>query len=75
MQVKKNYRWIWIAVDRYGKRYLSFVGGDRSTKTGLQLWDKIKELIVRYFASDYWKSYEEFIPSDKLFKQRPKHLP
>jgi insertion element IS1 protein InsB len=29
------------------------------------LRDKIKELIVRYFASDYWKSYEEFIPSDK----------
>jgi insertion element IS1 protein InsB len=29
------------------------------------LWDKIKELIVRYFTSDYWKSYEEFIPSDK----------
>jgi insertion element IS1 protein InsB len=29
------------------------------------LWDKIKELIVRYFTSDYWKSYEEFIPPDK----------
>jgi len=24
-----NYRWIWIAVDRYGKRFISFVCGDR----------------------------------------------
>jgi insertion element IS1 protein InsB len=29
------------------------------------LWDKIKGLTVRYFASDHWKSYEEFIPPDK----------
>jgi insertion element IS1 protein InsB len=65
MQVKKNCRWIWIAVDRYGKRYLSFVCGDRSTKIGLQLWNKVKGLTVSYFTSDYWKSYEEFIPPDK----------
>jgi len=62
---KKNYRWIWIAVDRYGKRYLSFVCGDRSTQTGLKLWDKIKDLTISTFASDYWKSYEEFVPPEK----------
>jgi transposase-like protein len=26
---QKNYRWIWIAVDRYGKRFINFVVGDR----------------------------------------------
>jgi IS1 family transposase/transposase-like protein len=62
---KKNYRWIWIAVDRYGKRYLSFVCGDRSTQTGLRLWDNIKELDISIFTSDYWKSYEHFVPPEK----------
>ena len=62
---KKNYRWIWIAVDRYGKKYLSFVCGDRSTQTGLILWDKLKDLSVNVFCSDYWKSYEEFVPPEK----------
>ena len=56
---------IWIAVDRYGKRFLSFVCGDRSTKTGLVLWDNIKGINVNYFASDSWRSYEEFIPAGK----------
>jgi insertion element IS1 protein InsB len=65
MCVKKNYRWIWIAVDRYGKRFVSFVSGDRSTATGLKLWGKIKNLDVNYFASDYWKSYQEFVPAEK----------
>jgi len=29
------------------------------------LWENIKDLDVKYFASDYWKSYEEFIPAEK----------
>ncbi|MDR0703351.1 MAG: hypothetical protein LBF88_00005 [Planctomycetaceae bacterium] len=39
---KKSYRWIGIAVNREGKKYLTFVAGDRSTATGQKLWDKIK---------------------------------
>jgi insertion element IS1 protein InsB len=62
---KKNCKWIWIAVDRYGKRFISFVCGDRSTATGLALWNNIKGMHVDYYASDYWKSYEEFIPVEK----------
>jgi transposase-like protein len=46
---KKNYRWIWIAVDRYGKRYHPFVCGDRSTPTGLKLWNNFKDFKVNYF--------------------------
>ena len=62
---KKNYCWIWIAVDRFGKRYFDFVCGDRSTATGLKLWEKIKGVDISCFCSDDWKSYKEFIPSDK----------
>ena len=39
--------------------------GDRSTQTGLKLWEKLKDLKINYFASDYWKSYKEFLPADK----------
>jgi IS1 family transposase len=62
---QKNYRWIWIAVDRSGKKYLSFVSGDRSTRTGLKLWCTLKCMNTDNFASDHWKSYEEFIPPEK----------
>jgi insertion element IS1 protein InsB len=62
---KKNCRWIWIAVDRYGRRYHSFVCGGHSTKTGLKLWNKLKDLKINNFASDYWESYENFVPPDK----------
>jgi len=31
----------------------------------LKLWDKLKDLTISLFTSDYWKSYEEFVPADK----------
>ena len=37
---------------------------------GLKLWDKIKTLSVKSFASDYWKSYEEFIPEEKHLQSK-----
>ena len=53
---KKNYSWIWIAVDRHGKRYFDFVCGDRSTNTGLKLWEKLEKVDISQFCSDNWKS-------------------
>jgi len=53
-----------IAVDRFGKRYVDFVCGDRSAQTFKKLWVKIKDLEVNGFCSDYWKSYSELIPSE-----------
>ncbi len=65
MWVKKSYYWVWIAVDRLGKRFISFVCGNRGTETGIKLWDQIKNISVSKYCSDYWKSYEEFIPLQK----------
>jgi len=31
----------------------------------LKLWKKLKDLKINYFASDYWESYESFVPPDK----------
>jgi insertion element IS1 protein InsB len=65
MWVQKKYCWVWIAVDRLGRKFISFVCGDRSTQTGLRLWDKIKDLQSQYYYSDYWASYTEFIPRER----------
>jgi insertion element IS1 protein InsB len=67
---KKNYGWIWIAVDRYGKRFIAFVNDDRSTQTGLKLWNKIKDLKINAFTFDHWKSYEEFVLSKKYIQTK-----
>ncbi|KAA6336331.1 hypothetical protein EZS27_015502 [termite gut metagenome] len=61
----KNYCWIWIAGDRLGKRFVSFVSVDRSTETGFAIWEEIKDIPVLFYCSDYWKSYEAFLLEEK----------
>ncbi|MCF2218447.1 IS1 family transposase [Chryseobacterium sp. PS-8] len=62
---KKNYCWSWIAVDRFGKRYIDFVCGKRNTSTFKKLWNTLKDREINGFCSDYWKSYSELIPTEK----------
>ena len=69
---QKNYCWIWIAVDRYGKKFIDCVFGTRGTETGEQLWEKIKEKTIAIVATDYWKAYTEFIPIDKHIQEKKK---
>ena len=45
--------WIWIAVDRYGKRFVDFVIGNRGNETAEEFWEKIKGHEMNYIASDY----------------------
>ena len=70
ISVQKNYCWIWIAVDRYEKRFINFVVGDRGNKTAEQLWKKIEQHDMRYIASDYWKPYEHVIPKEKHIQSK-----
>ena len=63
--VQKNYCWIWIAVDRYGKRFINFVIGNRGNQTAEEFWDLIKHHDMAKVASDYWKPYESIIPKEK----------
>ena len=44
--------------------------GDRSTKTFTKLWNKIKDLEINGFCSDYWKSYAELIPDEKHMESK-----
>ena len=63
--VKKNYCWIWIAVDRYGKRFIEFVLGDRSRKTGKKRWKKVKNKWIGKVMTYYWEAYQTVLPKDK----------
>ena len=65
ISVKKNYCWIWIAVDRNGKRFIECVFGSRDTETGKNLWEKIKNKQIGNVMTDYWVPYEKFIPEQK----------
>jgi insertion element IS1 protein InsB len=65
--VQKNDCWIWIAIDRYGKRFINFIIGDRSNETAKAFWEKIKDTEMKYIANDYWKPSESII-------SRKKHL-
>ncbi|MGH9949236.1 MAG: IS1 family transposase, partial [Pyrinomonadaceae bacterium] len=66
IQSKKNYCWIWIAVDRLGKRYIHFVLGTRGTETGIKLWETIKDRSGQStIMTDYWKAYEEFLSAER----------
>ncbi|MDY6974162.1 MAG: IS1 family transposase [Thermodesulfobacteriota bacterium] len=66
---KKNYCWIWIAVDRYGKRFVNCVLG-RDTATGKQLWDPLKDKEIQQVITDLWKPYEHFVPRDRHIQSK-----
>ena len=59
-----------MGVDRDSKEYIDFVVGDRSTKRGLKLWNKVKEQSTGMVATDYWNSYNEMIPPEKLIQTK-----
>ncbi len=53
---KKNYCWIWIAVDRDGKKFIDCSFGSRGTETGEKLWDKLKEKEIGGVMTDHWRA-------------------
>jgi insertion element IS1 protein InsB len=70
MFLKKNYCWIWIAVDRDRKKFINCVLGDRSTATGKQLWDSLQDKEIEQTMTDNWKAYENFVPFDKHIQSK-----
>jgi insertion element IS1 protein InsB len=49
---------------------MDFVVGNRGTKTGLILWNRIKNQSVGVVATDYWASYNEMIPAEQLVQTK-----
>ena len=42
--------------------------GNRGTQTGLNLWNEVKRYAHGHVMTDYWKSYNEIIPNEKLIQ-------
>ena len=66
----KNYCWIWIAVDRHGKRFVNCVLGARDTVTGKQLWASLRDKEIEQGMTDFRKPYEHFVPSGKHIQSK-----
>ncbi|OAV65032.1 hypothetical protein Barb6_03014 [Bacteroidales bacterium Barb6] len=71
---QKNYCWIWIAVDRPGKRFIRFIVGDRSTETGKKLREKINGFERNATATDYRKSYDNIYSGRKACRNKSRDL-
>lgn len=71
----KNYCWIWIAVDRLGKRALSFVCGDRSTKRGESYGSKYEGFLSLPIVLIIGKTMKNLSLAKNIFKQKQRLIP
>ncbi|WP_394298281.1 IS1 family transposase [Methanosarcina barkeri] len=60
----KKYCWIWIAVDRVGKKFINCSFGNRGTETGQLIWEKLKQKEIGEVMTDHWRAYAEFLPEN-----------
>ena len=66
----KNYCWTWIALSRHTKHILGFVCGKRDTKTFMKPYNTLNPNNITLFCSDYWKPYQEIIPTSKHLQSK-----
>lgn len=65
VEADEMHSWIWIAVDRYGKRFINFFVGDRSNEAAKEFWETLKQHQMGRVTSDFWKACESIIPKEK----------
>ncbi len=71
MWVQKKACWVWTAVDRMGKRFVTFVCGDRTAQTARLLWKKLgSQQQAECFCTDYWKAYSRVLPQDRHVRSK-----
>lgn len=46
------------------------VTGGRGVETGRELWNKVSGFVLWKVMTDYWKSYEEFVPKQKHIQSK-----
>lgn len=46
------------------------VTGGRGVETGRELWNKVSGFVLGKVMTDYWKSYEEFVPKQKHIQSK-----
>ena len=66
MLAQKKPCWVWTAVDRTNRRFITFVCGDRTRQTAQQLWQQLgAQQQAPCFCTDYWKAYRCVLPQDR----------
>ena len=63
-----------LQLDRYAKEFVSLTIGDRSTKTGKELWRGVKDRAKGFIVTDYWRPYEKFVPRNKHTQSKALNL-
>ena len=58
------------SIDRRASEFVDFVIGNRGIETGKRLWDRVKTFSKGAVMADYWKSYKEMIPAEKLVQSK-----
>jgi len=59
---KKNFLWLWTAVNHFSPGILAWVIGDRSSETSSPLWHIVKSWECFFYVTDGYKVYPSFIP-------------
>jgi insertion element IS1 protein InsB len=64
--LRKNKRWIWLALCRRTRQIVAFAVGDRSEVTCRRLWQRIPTDYRRGLCfTDFWDAYGKVIPDDQ----------
>ena len=57
--------WVWISVDRIDKKFINFVIGDVSNKTGKKLYNSTNTMIIDTISTDHFRAYQGLIHQKK----------
>ena len=68
---KKSQFWPWLAVDSIFGKFIGFVCGRGTIKTGGVFWKQIKNLPTIGWGTELLKAYENFIHTPSIARQRP----
>ena len=63
---KKDYIWIWKAIDHNTRKFIGWQCGDRSSKTLTEFFDRLNLWRAKRVYSDFYVCYAEVVGSQRL---------
>lgn len=66
VRLKRNRRWIWLALCKHTRQVVACVIGGRGIATCRQLWNAIPKAFKQGICfSDFWEAYQAVIPDEQ----------
>ena len=62
---RKNRLWVWVGVDRRGRKVLDFVVGGRGKRTGRRLYGRLRRYRPDVYYTDHWRAYPAVLPASR----------